>query len=364
MRGIMPINPPKSNIKFWETLLENDLFRELRFLLPLLKSKKELFIFGTGLYGEKFAVYFLMKKKKICAFLDSNASLHSKLFYGVKIISPKSLLNNFPKNAIILIASKDYAQEIQNILQEAGLKNEIDFINPFTKEDEQLLKFREITNRLEYAAAYLGKQAFKSKGHKDIFAQIYKQNLWGSKESGSGPGSQINTTKKIRKILPQIWKKYSIKTFLDIPCGDYNWMKEVDKTGIEYIGADIVKHVIANNNKTYKAPNACFKVLDATKDNLPKVDMIFCKDCLQHLSYENVWKVLRNFKRSGSKYLLVTSYPLTLKNWNILDGDHRPLNLQKAPFNLPKPQLKILEIKIYSQIDKTMYLYKLDDLVF
>jgi len=356
----MPVYPPKSNSKFWETLLENDLFRELRFLLPLMNSKKELFIFGTGLYGEKFAVYFLMKNKKICAFLDSNAGLHSKLFYGTKIISPGSLLNNFPKNAIILIASRDYASEMQEILQGAGLKNGVDFVNPFPKEDKQLLKFRTIANRLEYAA-HRDKHTFKLKGHKDIFTQIYKQNFWGSRESGSGPGSQINTTKKIRRMLPQIWKKYSIKTFLDIPCGDYNWMKEVDKIGIEYIGADIVKHVIANNSKIYKAPNVSFKILDATKDNLPKVDMIFCKDCLQHLSYENVWKVLRNFKRSGSKYLLVTSYHLTLKNWDILDGDSRQLNLQKAPFNLPKPLLKILDI---SQIDKNMYLYKLNDLAF
>jgi len=361
----MPIYPSQSNSKFWETLLEKDLLRELKFLLPLLKSKKKLFVFGTGLYGEKFAVYFLMKNRKIHAFLDSNVSLHNKLFYGTKIISPGSLLNNFPKNAIILIASKNYAFEIQNTLKKAGLKNKVDFVNPFVKEDEQLLKFREITNRLE-CVAYFDKQTFELKGNKDIFAQIYKRNIWGSKESGSGLGSQINTTKKIRKILPQIWKKYSIKTFLDIPCGDYNWMKEVNKTNIEYIGADIVKHVIANNSKTYKAPKVCFKVLDATKDKLPKVDMIFCKDCLQHLSNESVWKILKNFKRSGSKYLLVTSYPLTLKNWDILDGDYRQLNLQKAPFNLPKPHLKILEPKGDSpnEIDKTMCLYKLDDLVF
>jgi len=361
----MPIYPLQSNTKFWETLLEKDLFHELKFLLPFLKSKKKLFIFGTGLWGEKFAVYFLIKKKRICAFLDSNVNQHSKLFYGVKIISPKTLLSNFPKNAIILIASKNYAYEIQNMLRKVGLKNGIDFVNPFTMENKQLLKFREIANRLEYAT-YFYKESFKLKGHKDIFAQIYKQNLWGSRESGSGLGSQINTTKKIRKMLPCIWKKHSIKTFLDIPCGDYNWMKEVNKTDIEYIGADIVKQVIANNSKTYKAPNVNFKVLDATKDDLPKVDMIFCKDCLQHLSNENVWKILKNFKKSGSKYLLVTSYPLTLKNWDILDGDYRPLNLQKAPFNLPKPQLKILEPKGDSQneIDKTMYLYKLDDLVF
>lgn len=36
-------------------------------------------------------------------------------------------------------------------------------------------------------------------------------------------------------------KKYSIKSILDIPCGDFSWMKKIELDGIEYIGADIVK---------------------------------------------------------------------------------------------------------------------------
>jgi hypothetical protein len=74
--------------------------------------------------------------------------------------------------------------------------------------------------------------------------------------------------------------------------------------------------------------------------------MIFCKDCLQHLSYENVFKALETFKKSESKYLLTTSYPLTLINWDICDGDSRPLNLRKPPFNLPFPIIKIHENSI------------------
>jgi len=136
-----------------------------------------------------------------------------------------------------------------------------------------------------------------------IFETIYNKNYWDSKESVSGPGSSLKTTQRIREALPDLWKKYDIKIFLDVPCGDFNWMKEVDKSGIQYIGADIVKPLIDENKKKYGAHNINFTVLDITKDALPKVDMIFCKDCLQHLSNENVFKALRNFKNSGSKYL-------------------------------------------------------------
>jgi len=206
------------------------------------------------------------------------------------------------------------------------------------------------------------KEQFLYKNDSFAFTKIYQTNLWSSDESVSGRGSHINTTKSIRKELPILWQQYEIKTFLDVPCGDYNWMKEVEKKDIIYIGGDIVKELIDNNNQKYRQKNISFEVLDITKDALPTVDMIFCKDCLQHLSYENVFKALRNFKKSKSKYLLTTSYPLTISNWDIFDGDYRPLNLRIKPFNLPAPIQKILEKSSSDEPDKYMYLYKIEDI--
>jgi 2-polyprenyl-3-methyl-5-hydroxy-6-metoxy-1,4-benzoquinol methylase len=220
--------------------------------------------------------------------------------------------------------------------------------------DQENSEERETQNRLRFAELHVSN---------NIFENIYKSNFWGSQESRSGGGSQINTTEKICGALPEVWKTYGIKTFLDVPCGDYNWMKEVCKVGIEYIGGDIVEELVEENNKKYRDKNILFKKLDITKDILPKVDMIFCKDCLQHLSHENVSKSLKNFANSGSKYLFTTSYPLTLKNWNIIDGDYRPLNLLKPPFNLPEPLYKIHENPHGgNELDKNMYLWCINDI--
>jgi SAM-dependent methyltransferase len=209
---------------------------------------------------------------------------------------------------------------------------------------------------------------YKYKNDSNVFTSIYKDNAWGSDESVSGGGSHINSTKIIREKLPVLWQKFEIKTFLDVPCGDYNWMKEVDKQNIVYIGGDIVCELIEQNNLKYQDKNISFKVIDITKDILPTVDMIFCKDCLQHLSDENTFKALRNFKKSGSKYLLTTSYPLTLSNWDIIDGHYRALNLRIKPYKFPPPLVKIHE-KWESEYgyssfekDKYMYLYKLEDI--
>lgn len=200
------------------------------------------------------------------------------------------------------------------------------------------------------------------------FDMIFADNHWGSRESASGGGSDAGRTRAIREYIPRVIRKYGIGSILDVPCGDYNWMKLVDKSApagggakIDYIGGDVVGPMIEKNNALYKGDRVSFRVIDITKDELPKVDLIFCKDCLQHLSEKNVLKALDNFKKSGAKYLLLTSYPLTIKNWDINDGDYRPLNLFLPPFNMKDYIDKMQEVPDapYVEWDKMMFLYKL-----
>ena len=85
---------------------------------------------------------------------------------------------------------------------------------------------------------------------KDRFSEIYKQNLWNSKESASGEGSEIEYTQPLRQWLTKIVPKYEIKVFVDAPCGDFNWMKEVlPSLSVNYIGLDIVSSVIKKIKK-------------------------------------------------------------------------------------------------------------------
>lgn len=198
--------------------------------------------------------------------------------------------------------------------------------------------------------------------NKNPFSMIYKENLWECKESVSGWGSTFVSTTSLRKYLPAIFEKYHIDSILDIPCGDYNWMKYVDKGNLKYIGADIVEELIEINKTKY--PGIDFRVIDLTKDELPQVDLIFCKDCLQHLSYQNIFLAIENIKRSKSKYLLTTSYPLTIRNCDINTGDCYSMNLHRKPFYFPKHIDKIKEpLRIAgNEIDKTMYLWEIDKL--
>jgi hypothetical protein len=203
---------------------------------------------------------------------------------------------------------------------------------------------------------------FSLKSSKERFDFIYKTNFWGSTESISGAGSEIRNTKNIRNQIKNIINKYNIKTILDAPCGDFNWVKLIVDDQLKYIGADIVESLILKNINNYKSKNINFVTLDITKDKLPDADLMLCRDCLIHLSNLNIKKFIQNFKNSKIKYLLLTSYEekkdvLNFKNKDIQDGDYRSLNLLKPPFRLPNPLLKILDKDEHEDQNFQCYLY-------
>ena len=176
---------------------------------------------------------------------------------------------------------------------------------------------------------------------KDVFTHIYLKNKrsienneinsWKSKVSVSGLGSDIENNRFLIKELPNVLRKYGVKKFLDLPCGDFNWMQNVDLTDFEYLGADIVDDIIQSNNQKY--PNYKFETIDLIKDKLPSFDLIMVRDCFIHLSDDSIFKALWNIKRSGIKYLLTTTFT-NISNNDILDGGYRRINILSEPFNM------------------------------
>jgi hypothetical protein len=174
---------------------------------------------------------------------------------------------------------------------------------------------------------------------RNIFTDIYQSNFWADAESVSGRGSTIARTEVIRASLPALLESVGAKTLLDAPCGDFNWMRDVDLSGIEYTGADVVPELIARNRRLYEARGRSFVVLDITSDSLPAVDVILCRDCLIHLSSRHVRDAIANFKRSNSRFLLATTHVTVRENTDIQSGDRRNINLELPPFNFP-PRLQ------------------------
>lgn len=203
------------------------------------------------------------------------------------------------------------------------------------------------------------------RNQKQIFSDYYSNNYWDNEDSRSGPGSDIKQTQKLIDDLPEILNKFEVKSILDAPCGDFFWMKNVDLTGIDYTGTDIVDELIKRNNEQFGKAGITFKVIDLIGDTIPKVDLIFCRDLLVHLPDQKVSQVLKNFVNSGSTYLLTTDFKGDFKNIDIVMGDWRPLNLENSPFNLPTPLYQYQEDSTLGQgkyPDKFLSLWKLSEL--
>ncbi len=197
------------------------------------------------------------------------------------------------------------------------------------------------------------------------FAPFYKENRWGDDESVSGPGSNLTRTAKLRRELPALLEEIGARTLLDAPCGDFNWIQHTQLGIDQYIGVDVVPALIARNEKLYGDDKTRFIVLDLTRDKLPHVDVILCRDCFIHFSYRHIAAAIRNFKRSGATYLLTNSYPLWRDNANIRTGDFRHLNLTLPPFNFPPPLKRIEEKRPEEQerfFGKILGLWRLSDL--
>lgn len=198
---------------------------------------------------------------------------------------------------------------------------------------------------------------------KTVFNDIYNKNIWDNRETVSGDSSTKAQTRSIRRALPLLIKKYKIKSVLDIPCGDFNWMQNTD-LGVSYTGADIVDSLIKINSKLYPEAGE-FLQLDICNDFLPNVDLIFCRDCLVHLSFAKIFDAIANIKKSGAKYLLITTFPGRAKNRNIITGAWRALNFEKTPFNFPLP-LEIINEKFKLRgkrfTDKSMGLWVIKDI--
>jgi hypothetical protein len=177
---------------------------------------------------------------------------------------------------------------------------------------------------------------FRSFNRREIFLDAYRHNIWDEETTASGIGSSLKATETLRAALPKILMELKVKSLLDIPCGDFHWMNYVPLEIERYIGADLVKDLIEHNVRLY-SDRGIFFCMDLLSDRLPKVDAIFCRDCLVHLSLRDVRRAIKNIKAAKPNYVMTTTFPGCARNLDTVAPYWRPLNLEIRPFNFPKP---------------------------
>lgn len=179
---------------------------------------------------------------------------------------------------------------------------------------------------------------FAPLGRRQRFRLIWALDLWGGSLWRSGLGSTPEATRRLRAVLPGVLAELGVETLVDVPCGDFNWMCEVDLQETCYVGVDIVPEIVKRNRERFgESARRRFVLGDATRDPLPPGEAILCRHLLPHLSFRDALAALEQFRRSGARWLLTTTFSSVETNRDIVTGDFRAINLARAPFNLPPP---------------------------
>jgi glycosyltransferase involved in cell wall biosynthesis len=299
--------------------------------------------------------------------------LYGKDFLGIEAPSEKTRLlmriaRSFQKRGF----REAYARASALAIEESSKLGQVEHLSARLRLSSLYAGYKglfRIRRRISRRAAGIAKVLSKRRNEsvEKRFRKIFKENLFLSEESRSGEGSTLEQTEVIRAEIPKLIVKYKIRSMLDAPCGDFHWLSTTDLGASEYIGADIVDDLISKDAAAYASACRSFIKKNIIEDDLPAVDMILCRDCLVHLTFEQGLAVIRNFKRSGAKYLLTTTFLERDNNVDLGPGDMwRTLNLRLAPFSFPEPIELINERCSEGKGafgDKCLGLWKLEDIV-
>ena len=161
--------------------------------------------------------------------------------------------------------------------------------------------------------------------------------------SGSGSHVDIYVTPYCELLKQFLSTHPEIKRVVDLGCGDFNVASQWINDGIDYTGIDVVEEMILSHQKTYASEHVHFMCLDIVDDELPDGDLCVIRQVLQHLSNNDVSRVLAKLKKY--RYVIITnsqtpkaqavSYNSDIRTGhqtraNVLSG----LYLDEPPFNL------------------------------
>lgn len=199
---------------------------------------------------------------------------------------------------------------------------------------------------------------YAGKSEAEIFDSIYRNGIWneaGIRQPTSGKGSHdekiiIPYIKEISQLLLDI----KPDTILDIGCGDFNVGRNFAQFAREVIACDISNEILEINKKKFvKLRNVNFRRLDLAKDQLPRADVAFVRQVLQHLSNTSIQAFVESVNLNKPfRYLVLTEHlPASTSFEPNIDKPSGPnirawkgsgILLDEHPFNLKARSRRVL----------------------
>ncbi len=190
----------------------------------------------------------------------------------------------------------------------------------------------------------------------EIFSAVYSNNRWGGTPglaySGAGthdPRQASPYIDAVRRWLSSVESEN--KTVVDLGCGDFEIGSQlVDLCG-EYVGVDVVASLVEANSKAFTRSNVRFFCLDLTTADLPVGDICILRQVLQHLSNDDIARILPKLDRY--RWILLTEHQPSAGEWIAANLD-KPTNahsrlgmgsgvfLDRPPFAMDGSRFRLL----------------------
>ena len=199
------------------------------------------------------------------------------------------------------------------------------------------------------------------KSTEEIFSEIYRNNQWGgeSGEFNSGVGSTNESiSSAYLKCLNEQKDKLNFSELqaVDLGCGDMRIGSQIAGMFRSYTGVDIVKDLIEHHRVAFKEQAGAinFEHLNIVEEELPDGEVCFVRQVLQHLSNDQIGKVLIKLKKY--RYVFITEHlptPNADQKFNsdkphgsdIRLYDNSGVFLSEPPFSVESSQLEtVLEV--------------------
>lgn len=135
----------------------------------------------------------------------------------------------------------------------------------------------------------------------DVFSSIYSSKQWGSAgEFNSGAGTLHDAVaspyvEAVGKALAGIGLENS--RFVDLGCGDFRIGSQIAPLASSYTGCDVVPALVEHLNRNHGNERIRFQCVDMVLDELPEGDVCFIRQVLQHLSNEQIQRILPKLSR-------------------------------------------------------------------
>ncbi len=165
------------------------------------------------------------------------------------------------------------------------------------------------------------------------FNRIYANDEW---EGGSGPGSFPEATATYRAFLQDFMKKNSVRSVVDVGCGDWQSSRLIDWDRRRLQPASMYLPVVLKNTRSFGRSGIRFIEGDARTMDLPQADLLIVKDVLQHWSNADIMAIIPKLRRF--RYCLITNGATAHQKGDINKdgpaGGFRPVDLSLPPFGV------------------------------